>query len=72
MATIDLDENARKKGSAELLVLAQLEGRLAAAEALLRGGNGFGTGFDKFSAIAAIKMIDARADPGVAAAQSSV
>lgn len=27
MATIDLDENARKKGSAELLVLAQLDGR---------------------------------------------
>jgi transcriptional regulator len=27
MAIIDLDENARKKGSAELLVLAQLEGR---------------------------------------------
>jgi len=27
MAVIDLDENARKKGSAELLVLAQLEAR---------------------------------------------
>ena len=27
MAIIDLDESARKKGSAELLVLAQLEGR---------------------------------------------
>src|SRR5258707_1629479 len=27
MALIDSDENARKKGSAELLVLAQLEGR---------------------------------------------
>jgi transcriptional regulator len=27
MALVDLDENARKKGSAELLVLAQLEGR---------------------------------------------
>ena len=27
MALIDLDENARKKGSAELLVLAQLESR---------------------------------------------
>lgn len=27
MSSIDLDENARKKGSAELLVLAQLEGR---------------------------------------------
>jgi|SRR5579872_3196888 len=27
MSPIDLDENARKKGSAELLVLAQLEGR---------------------------------------------
>jgi transcriptional regulator len=27
MAVIDLDGNARKKGSAELLVLAQLEGR---------------------------------------------
>ncbi len=27
MAVIDLSENARKKGSAELLVLAQLEGR---------------------------------------------
>lgn len=27
MALIDIDENSRKKGSAELLVLAQLEGR---------------------------------------------
>jgi len=27
MSSIDSDENARKKGSAELLVLAQLEGR---------------------------------------------